>query len=57
MYNYEHAHELARQEIRRLHAVINEYKQEFKQELNKLKKENKRLKNQLNKKIHTDERD
>jgi|TARA_R100000081_G_C4689351_1_gene101663 cell shape-determining protein MreC len=57
MYNYEHAHELARQEIRRLHAVINEYKQEFKQELNKLKKENKRLKNQLNKKIHTEERD
>ena len=50
MYNYEHAHELAQQEIRRLHAVINEYKQEFKQELNELKKENKRLKNQLNKK-------
>tara|TARA_Y100001937_G_scaffold123004_1_gene185161 strand:- start:220 stop:384 length:165 start_codon:yes stop_codon:yes gene_type:complete len=48
MYNYENAHALAHQEIRRLHAVIDEYKQEFKHELNALKKENQRLKAQLN---------
>ena len=33
MYDYENAYDLARKEIRRLHAVIDEYKQEHKQTL------------------------
>jgi len=35
MYDYENAHALAHQEIRRLHAVIDCYKQEFKNKLQK----------------------